>query len=262
MSLLATPLAFLVFFSGFAVAQISAPNCYSEWAWSFNSLGQNPCLVAATMLGTCNGGSFTVFPLQAGGSYLDPSGDDSNLCKCNTVAYSLLSACEGCQGGDWITWSEYSLNCTKTLPPSQFPNPVPTGTRVPFWALVDPTVQSNNNTWNLSISHTFRDSAELGPGMIIRASSASVSGSKTGLIAGGIVGGITAVSLVAALFFYRRRRRSQASSAAHPAPESASDRLGGFVAFNTPMLSHIPSRASSARNIYTVSPVPAPQPHG
>jgi hypothetical protein len=33
MSLLATPLAFLVFFSGFAVAQISAPNCYSEWAW-------------------------------------------------------------------------------------------------------------------------------------------------------------------------------------------------------------------------------------
>ena len=33
MSFLAAPLAFLVFFSGLAVAQISAPNCDSTWAW-------------------------------------------------------------------------------------------------------------------------------------------------------------------------------------------------------------------------------------
>ena len=97
---------------------------------SFNSLEQDPCMVAATMMGTCNGGSgsfaflfclhwralssrlfadFTVFPLQPGESYNGPAGvDDSNLCKCSTVGYSLISACGGCQGQTWVT---YDLCC-------------------------------------------------------------------------------------------------------------------------------------------------------
>jgi LPXTG-motif cell wall-anchored protein len=66
--------------------------------------------------------------------------------------------------------------------------------------------------------------------------------SKAGTIAAIVVGGIAATCLlVAALLFYRRRRRSLTSSAARPAPESAGD--SGFIAYNTPMLSHIPSRA-------------------
>ena len=61
-----------------------------------------------------------------------------------------------------FSWSEYSFNCTETLPPSQwvsvleeyvgfdidvgplvrrFPNPVPEGIRVPYWALLDVTVR-------------------------------------------------------------------------------------------------------------------------
>ncbi|KAH9984238.1 hypothetical protein BJV77DRAFT_202461 [Russula vinacea] len=140
MSLLATPFAFLVFFFGFTVAQIVSPNCESTWEWSFNSLDQDPCKVAATMLGTCYGGEFTILPPQR--PYFGPSGvDDSDLCLCSTVGYSLLSACGGCQGQTWITWSQFSFNCTKTLPPSQFPNPVPTGLRVPHWALLDVTVR-------------------------------------------------------------------------------------------------------------------------
>ncbi|KAH9984280.1 hypothetical protein BJV77DRAFT_199950 [Russula vinacea] len=162
MSLFATPLAFLVFFSGTALAQISSPNCESTWAWSFNSLNQDPCEVAANMFGTCNGGVFRIGPLQSGQSYFGPSGvDDSNLCKCSTVGYSLISACGGCQGETWITWSEYSFNCTKTLPPSQFPNPVPTGIRVPHWALLDVT---NENLWNFNRSYAAGDSPEVAPG--------------------------------------------------------------------------------------------------
>lgn len=119
------------FFPGFAIAVISAPDCRSTWEWSFNSLGQSACMVAAFMMSTCNAGSFTVDPLPQGHSYPGPGGtDDSNLCKCSTVGYSLLSACAGCQGEHWISWSEYVTNCTTTLPPS-FPNPIPSGTLVP-----------------------------------------------------------------------------------------------------------------------------------
>ncbi|KAF8463026.1 hypothetical protein DFH94DRAFT_481974 [Russula ochroleuca] len=199
MSLLATPLTFLLFFSGFAVAQIVSPNCESTWSWSFNSLNQDPCKVAATMLGTCNGGTFTITPLQQGYLYYGPSGiDDSNLCKCSTVGYSLLSACGGCQGQTWVTWSEYSFNCTRTLPPSQFPNPVPSGIRVPHWALLDVT---NENLWDFNKSYaaggenslaclfpcycftpvlTFIDSPELAPGSTPGPSSPSSPSSKAG----------------------------------------------------------------------------------
>jgi hypothetical protein len=70
----------LIFFSVFAVAQISAPNCTeTSYAWvcmswfrqyllwplsnlvihyaqAFNSAGQSPCTVIAYMMGTCDGG--------------------------------------------------------------------------------------------------------------------------------------------------------------------------------------------------------------
>ena len=57
---------------------------------------------------------FTIDPLPPGYSYIGPSGaDDSDLCKCSTVGYSLISACGGCQGQSWITYDPcycYILN--------------------------------------------------------------------------------------------------------------------------------------------------------
>ncbi|KAF8497761.1 hypothetical protein F5888DRAFT_249657 [Russula emetica] len=227
MSLFAAPVVSLLFFSVFAVAAISSPDCSTTWEWSFNSLGQNACTVAAYMMSTCNWGSFTVEPLQPGLMYDGPSGaDNSNLCKCSTIGYSLLSACAGCQGADWISWSEYVTNCTETLPPSSFPNPIPSGTSVPQWALLDVT---NENFWNFNESYATGDSPELGPGTVLGASSSSVSvsasnagssntgtsipvgghSSNAGAIAVGVIGGIATISiLVAAVLFYLRRRRS------------------------------------------------------
>jgi hypothetical protein len=129
--------------------------------------------------------AFTINSLLPGYSYTGPSGvDDSNLCKCNTVAYSLISACDACQSSTWITYvssssppqspsvysirlplgglsirtivqklclprseflveaTSYSMALTRRLALS-FPNPVPAGTRVPKWALIDVTVRSH-----------------------------------------------------------------------------------------------------------------------
>ncbi|KAI0270217.1 hypothetical protein BGY98DRAFT_937561 [Russula aff. rugulosa BPL654] len=163
MSLFASLLISLVLFSGFVAAGIYAPGCSLNWAWSFNSLGQNPCTVAAYMLSTCHGGSFTVQPVQSGFHYTGPSSTQGgDLCLCNTIAYSLLSACDGCQGSEWISWSDYSNNCTTILPPSTFPNPVPDGTSLQRWAILDVTA---GNNWNPNASQAVggRDFSPLFP---------------------------------------------------------------------------------------------------
>src|SRR5712691_3274444 len=60
-------------------------------------------------MGSSSLAAFTVPQLPPGYEYSGPSGNgDSDLCKCNTVTYSLLSACDACQGEQWIS---YDLLC-------------------------------------------------------------------------------------------------------------------------------------------------------
>jgi len=153
-------LASLLFFAGFAAAGIYAPDCSSAWKWSFNSLGQNACTVAAFLLSTCNGGSFTINALPSGDQYAGPtSAQSGDLCACNTVTYNLVSACDACQGATWLTYSDFTSNCTTVLTAGSFPNPVPTGTYVPKWALSGVT-----DTWDPIGAALVGDSPESGPG--------------------------------------------------------------------------------------------------
>ena len=46
--------------------------------------------------------AFTVDALETGYHYSLNQGAD--LCLCNTIAYSLYSACDGCQGSGWIRY--------------------------------------------------------------------------------------------------------------------------------------------------------------
>ncbi|KAF8465594.1 hypothetical protein DFH94DRAFT_821701 [Russula ochroleuca] len=218
--LVAAPLASFFFFL-FAFAKISAPSCTSStWKWSFNTLGQSPCTVTAYMMGTCNGGEYPLPPLDSGGLYFDHN-PIIFLCECTTVGYSLFSACAACQGGS--CWQEWANQCAATLPPSEFPNLVPSGVRVPQWALIDVTTENN---WDPNTSYAVGDSPELGPGSVIGPAAVSVhptssstglpisggGSSKGGAIAGGIIGAVAAITIVIAAVFYLRRR-SQAPSA-------------------------------------------------
>ncbi|KAI0246495.1 hypothetical protein BJV78DRAFT_1254372 [Lactifluus subvellereus] len=145
MSRLAILAPFLLL-SGIVVAKVDVPtvDCGPTLSWTSNSIGQNPCVVAAHLMATCSGGSFSMPPLQQNNSYYGPARDDDSdakdLCKCNTVVYSLLSACDACQQQEWIAWSRYSSNCTTIAPVSSFPYRIPSGTYVPYWALFDVTV--------------------------------------------------------------------------------------------------------------------------
>jgi len=149
-------------------------------------------------------------------------------------------------------------NCTSTLPPSQFPNPVPDETRVPHWAILDVT---NENQWNANESYAAGSYPEYGPGAIFGASgvytssaSASSTGSptptappkgsssNTGAIVGGVVGGVAVISIAVAAIFYLRQR-SRAPSA----------RSAGFDAFQ-PHMDEIPRPLSDGGTVGPSSP--------
>jgi len=281
-------IAALLLFSGPAIAQVSAPDCKypSLYDWSYNSLKQDPCLIAAYLGSTCHSGSYTVYPLAPTSLYYSPSVLESDPCVCNTVMYSLVSACSDCQGGLWSTWSQWTFNCSKTMimSPVSFPNPVPSGTRIPQWALLDVTLAAD---WDSVKALSTGDSPEVGPGVLIGSSStasplpgatavtsshsspSSGSGSSSaptpsqsgsggskvpvGAIVGAVVGGAAVIALVVLGVLYLRRPRQVAPSTAFMAqvparPYSEVPQTPSNVP--TPAPSSIPDTPSSTMRLY------------
>ncbi|KAF7760945.1 hypothetical protein Agabi119p4_10354 [Agaricus bisporus var. burnettii] len=113
-----------------------------ELNWTFNSVGKSPCEVATTLAVDCADQGFYLIPkLPARARYIGP--EIQNSCQCNTVYYSLLSACAACQGAGWISWPRFAMNCT-LADISQFPLPLLHDVKVPGWAYADIELSSNN----------------------------------------------------------------------------------------------------------------------
>ncbi|KAI0256987.1 hypothetical protein BJV78DRAFT_1150859 [Lactifluus subvellereus] len=209
--------SFFVTFSCLLLLQVIGPTC----AQSFNSLSQNPCLVAAHLVAVCNNGVFAIPALLPQHSYTGPNGpDNGDVCKCNTVLYNLISACDACQGDSWTTYSAWSYNCTTQAPAGTFPEPIPAGTRVPNWAYLNPVP---GDSWNISTAQVAGDSPEVTGNAIptsTRASQPTVtptskSSQNTGAIAGSVVGGAVGAAVIASVvawFVIRLRRARSASS--------------------------------------------------
>ncbi|KAF8332467.1 hypothetical protein F5887DRAFT_47204 [Amanita rubescens] len=130
------------------VAQDSSniANCTdSRYDWTFSSLGQSPCYVANVISEQCSGQMYGVPPTGPEHNYSPlPSYYADYTCFCNTVWYSLLSACALCQDGNWLTWPDYSLTCNKTYL-MEYPDPIPSNTSIPTWAYLNVTVCMDDN---------------------------------------------------------------------------------------------------------------------
>jgi hypothetical protein len=102
--------------------QNNPDNLIIRWQ-TYNSLNQSPCQTAAYLAAQCNNERTSVLPsvprgnladtspeftipqLAQGNHYTGPSGSDAgDICRCNSVYYSLISACIGCQKGIWISY--------------------------------------------------------------------------------------------------------------------------------------------------------------
>jgi len=250
-------LSFISVLIGHAFAQVTYPNCSAGWEWSYNSLNQNPCNVAASLAASCNAGEFNIPPLPPGGQYAGPPAGKATSCKCNTISYSLLSACAACQGSSWILWSSWSINCTTVAQPSTYPNPIPDGTRVPYWAYID---VETTNTWSVAAAQSAGDSPEATPTTSSTTQPSSTASSSpdlkphkshSGKIAGAVVGSIAGVALlIASIVWYLRRRRWLAEPQPSPfgvsEPNIVSEPIGKLYDPSDPSTFPVPFVASSA----------------
>ncbi|KAK0210848.1 hypothetical protein DFS33DRAFT_332507 [Desarmillaria ectypa] len=91
--------------------QTTNATCVSSYGWANNTLGQSPCLVAAYLQTACLNTTFIVPALPEGTHYTGPSTAQADLCKCNTVTYSLISACADCQNCQYLNWGNWTANC-------------------------------------------------------------------------------------------------------------------------------------------------------
>jgi len=245
---------FVVAVAACAAAQSTQPiaTCTNAtYQWSFNSLGQSPCVMTSWLGGVCNAGTFNVPPLSPGLVYVGPPPGAATGCRCSSVFYSLISACALCQSDQFLKWSAYNVNCS-TVYPGVFPFDIPAGTKVPHWAYLDvvasdqflplaaqaaaggpesTNVPQSTTTTASATGNTSGSPASTSVPTSLSSSSSSHS-SNAGAIAGGVVGGVVGLALVAALVFWWTRRRTQPAQSALVDPMTTSPASPAAVSFN------------------------------
>ncbi|KAG2153719.1 uncharacterized protein EDB93DRAFT_1248627 [Suillus bovinus] len=224
-----------------AFAQIVANiTCLSSFGWMNNSRDQNPCLVTAYLGSPCSGGSYEIIAIPAGTQYSGPPLDGTNPCQCSSVTYSMTSACGVCQGLIPVTWSSWKTYCSPAFT-QLYPTIIPTGTAVPNWAYLDVVTSNIFNATAAQLDGDLPESNATTPLSTASASTTSAfttsvsklttstesstpnsKSSNVGATAGGVVGGIVAVGVIAGLatwFFIRRRRSHRTASADFSQPQ-------------------------------------------
>ncbi|KAF5357921.1 hypothetical protein D9756_001430 [Leucocoprinus leucothites] len=261
----------IAFLPGVLSQAISNAFCtVSSLTWTYNSLSQSPCEVAANLAGVCNGGVFTLDSLDPGFVYLGPSKIVANSCRCSTVYYSMLSACAACQGNSWIGWAQYSANCT-TVYDAKFPQPFPSGITVPAWAYAD-IAASNNFSLAVAQSLESRPDSSAFPSStsgfsfptggssfsytagntglptftpVSNPNSSNSSSSNAGAIAGGVIGGVVGLALVAGLAFFFLRRRREATQPASSAFSTTPYTPAPYNPDSAPNMSYTPDASTA-----------------
>lgn len=189
-----------------------AATCATGFNWTYNSQGQSPCDVAASLLGVCVPAGDPLPQLPPGYYYIGPTLQSRNECTCSSVYFSMLSACAVCQTRETLRWSTYATNCS-TVYVQTFPDPLPTGVRVPHYAYLDVT---NVNGFDASVAQAAggTESVSVPSATTVAPGSSSTgnqnSGKKTnaGAIAGGVVGGVAVLGIIVCVvvWFLLRQR--------------------------------------------------------
>ncbi|KAJ7063485.1 hypothetical protein C8F01DRAFT_79160 [Mycena amicta] len=207
--------------------------CVPLYEWAINTLNQSPCLVAAYVENVCESAFVEVNAIPPDTHYAGPSKQDATLCRCSTVAYSLISACGGCQNRTYISWTAWATNCPK-IQVAKFLESIPSEVVVPPWAYLDVTLSNNFFNPGLAMANasavltspaapssttttTTTSSSQLAVppstsnGVSLPSYTPSVATKKinAGAIAGGVVGGLAVLVVAGLLVLFCFRRNKQ-----------------------------------------------------
>lgn len=190
-----------------ASARASDATCQDSYIWAYNSHGQSPCTVSAYLQGQCTSGVPRVPPLLPDHYYSGPNVTQSeNRCLCNSIVYSLISACASCQLGSYLPWSKWTVDC-KAVYLNVLPILIPPETDVPGWAYtLDP---ETSDSFNVTAARNFAASNGTSLGAAIpkgisqnRGMSPAVSG-----VIGAACTFVLVLSVGVGVFAWRRRAR-------------------------------------------------------
>ncbi|KAF8237709.1 hypothetical protein L208DRAFT_1388882 [Tricholoma matsutake] len=200
----------------------------NTYLWTFNSLGQSPCLMTSKLGSVCSG-TFNVPPLAPNGFYQSPVPLSDDKCLCNSVVYSLISACALCQSGTFLPWSTFQLNCTSVY--TILPFDIPSDTKVPHWAYLNVTSSDEfqpaaaNAVTNAPESTHISTSATSTSTSSTTSAGSSSSSSNVGPIVGGVLGAFVGLGLIAGLLFWWMRGRNRRQTPPGPSPKPMTEHL-------------------------------------
>ncbi|KAE9409550.1 hypothetical protein BT96DRAFT_984612 [Gymnopus androsaceus JB14] len=179
-----------------------APSCNAslDYGWSYNSLNQDPCVVA-TYLGQACASGYSIPSINSSRNILmDPLYGRSQLMEDNNESIMVRLQPKSANG--------LPSRC-------EFPDNIPSGTSVPHWAYLNVTavlIQSEAQAVG-DLPESSGTSIPTGststPTPTPVPTPAKKSHSDVGPIAGGVVGGVIFLCLVAIVVIYLRRRRSR-----------------------------------------------------
>ncbi|KAI0812735.1 hypothetical protein BC629DRAFT_1475329 [Irpex lacteus] len=159
-------------------------NCSDDLSWTANDRGQSTCLVAAYLCDACRTNeSSTTQEADCSIPNLTPGGqfyvnhNTPNECDCNSVVYSLISACSLCQGAAVLPWTSWIEDCKNSFL-EQFPASIPSNVSVPAWAYLD---VASSNTFNASIAQSFAETAHLSDSSAVPVPTSSAASSDSSL---------------------------------------------------------------------------------
>ncbi|GJE94499.1 hypothetical protein PsYK624_106690 [Phanerochaete sordida] len=284
----------LLALAGGALSQGTNANCSAKFDWASNDRQQDICLITAYLRSACLADPTDAYVNALPGPtyyYVQPTLPDK--CTCSMVYYNTISACALCQGGETTPWSGYITNCTSDeVTKAGFPDNIPLGTDVPAWAYLDVSLTDNFNVTQaldysqlngtfvegqtptssalpsstsssvfFSSSAATNSAATSAPAESTTAPAVTSSSHKSnaGAIAGGVVGGVAGVALIAfALLFWQRRRTHTAKPgmAIHDAEPT-------LIGQMSPPVSPGPIQTGSVGRLYNPDdPTTFPKTHG
>ncbi|KAK7690899.1 hypothetical protein QCA50_006001 [Cerrena zonata] len=261
------------------LAQSTNATCLTGFDWMTNSRQQSPCLMAAYLSSPCltDPSNARVLAIDSDTHYAAPKGVASATpCRCSTVFYSMLQACALCQGAQTIPWSTWASGCNGTTFISEYPRDIPSGTAIPSWSYED-VVKLDNFNLTAAMALDSTNPPESTAGSAPTATGSGVTPSSTsdlsddgenaqgsshksnaGAIAGGVIGGIAGLILIAGGVWWFLRRKQVKKSIPATSPYHIDTQGNWDDKQQQGLLASTPPN----QHMYAPQPVPTSQPTG